>query len=195
MQYLLSVLYFLITLGFPNFYIYFMETPNIPLFKIVNILLLASSQILLLNINPLIFASGKAFREHIKFCLSYYLPMLVGISTIINFLPFQVGLPHPLELTTQSIFSAFMFPYISMITYIYIAKYVSLHTANLAILIFLLSFNLSPFALNPMILMFSCMSRGFSIIYLIQMLSLLAAIYTLRNNLITKLFLYYKKTE
>ena len=71
MQYILTVLYFLITLGFPNLYIYIMETPNIPLFKIVNILLLASSQILLLNINPLIFASGKTFREQIKFCLSY----------------------------------------------------------------------------------------------------------------------------
>jgi hypothetical protein len=58
-----------------------------------------------------------------------------------------------------------------------------------------LSFNLSPFALNPMILIFSCISRGFSIIYLIQMLSLFAAIYTLRNNLITKLFFNIKKTE
>lgn len=195
MQYLLSILYFLITLGFPNLYIYIMETPNIPLFKIVNILLLASSQILLLNINPLIFASGKTFREHIKFCLSYYLPMLVVISTIINFLPFPVGLPYPLELTIQSVISAFIFPYLSMISYMYIAKYVSLHAANISILVFLLSFNVSPFTLNPMILMFSCMSRGFSMIYVIQMVSLLSAIYTLRNNLITKLFLYYKKTE
>ena len=195
MQYLLSILYFLITLGFPNLYIYIMETPNIPLFKIVNILLLASSQSLLLNINPLIFASGKTFREQIKFCLSYYLPMLVGISIIINFLPFPVGLPYPLEITAQNILSAFMFPYISMISYMYIAKYVSLHAANIAILTFLVSFNLSPFALNPMILLFSCISRGFSIIYLIQMLSLFAAIYTLRNNLITRLFYNYKKIE
>ena len=195
MQYLLSILYFLITLGFPNLYTYFMGTPNISLFKTVNILLLACSQVLLLNINPLIFASGKTLSEHIKFCLSYYLPMLVGISTIINFLPFQVGIPYPLQLTTQSIFSAFMFPYLSMISYMYIAKYVSLHAANISILIFLLSFNLSPFALNPIILIFSCISRGFSIIYLIQMLSLFAAIYTIRNNLITRLIYIYKKTE
>jgi hypothetical protein len=195
MQYLLSILYFLITLGFPNLYTYFMGTLNIPLFKIVNILLLACSQILLLNINPLIFASGKPFREHIKFCLSYYLPMLVGISIIINFLPFPVGLPHPLQLTMQSIFSAFMVPYLSMISYMYIARYVSLHAANIAILSFLLSFNLSPFTLNPMILMFSCISRGFSMIYLIQMVSLFSAIYTLRNNLITRLFYNYKKIE
>ena len=105
MQYLLSILYFLITLGFPNLYTYIMGIPNIPLFKTVNILLLASSQILLLNINPLIFSSGKTLSEHINFCLRYYLPMLVGISTIINFLPFQVGLPHLLELTIQSIIS------------------------------------------------------------------------------------------
>lgn len=195
MQYLLSILYFLITLGFPNLYTYIMTTPNIPLFKTVNILLLACSQILLLNTNPLIFPPGKTLNEHIKFCLRYYLPMLVGISAIINFLPFQVGLPFPLELTIQSVTSAFIFPYLSMITYMYIAKYVSLHTANLAILVFLLSFNLSPFALNPMILIFSFISRGFSIIYFIQMLSLFAAIYTLRNNLITRLIYNYKKTE
>jgi hypothetical protein len=195
MQYLLSILYFLITLGFPNLYTYFMGTLNIPLFKIVNILLLACSQILLLNINPLIFSSGKTLSEHIRFCLRYYLPMLVGISTIINFLPFQVGLPHPLELTIQSVISAFMFPYISMISYMYIARYVSLHAANITILSFLLSFNVSPFTLNPMILIFSCISRGFSMIYLIQMVSLFFAIYTLRNNLITRLFYNYKKIE
>jgi len=195
MQYLLSILYFLITLVFPNLYTYIMGIPNITLFKTVNIILLACSQILLLNINPLIFSSGKTLSEHIKFCLRYYLPMLVGISTIINFLPFQVGLQHPLELTIQSVISAFIFPYLSMISYMYIAKYVSLHSANLTILIFLLSFNLSPFALNPMILLFSCISRGFSIIYLIQMLSLFASIYTIRNNLITRLIYNYKKTE
>lgn len=195
MQYLLTILYFLIILGFPNLYTYIMSTPNIPLFKIINILLLACSQILLLNTNPLIFSSGKTLSEHFKFCLSYYLPMFVAISTIIYFLPFQVGLPHPLELSLQSVISAFMFPYLSMISYMYIAKYVSLHAANITILTFLLSFNLSPFALNPMILLFSCISRGFSIIYLIQMLSLFAAIYTLKNNLITKLFLIIKKTE
>ncbi len=195
MQYLLTILYFLIILGFPNLYIYIMNTPNIPLFKIINILLLACSQILLLNTNPLIFSSGKTLSEHFKFCLSYYLPMFVAISTIIYFLPFQVGLPHSLELSLQSVISAFMFPYLSMISYMYIAKYVSLHAANIAILTFLLSFNLSPFALNPMILLFSCISRGFSIIYLIQMLSLFAAIYILRNNLITRLFYNYKKIE
>lgn len=195
MQYLLTILYFLIILSFPNLYTYIMSTPNIPLFKTINILLLACSQILLLNTNPLIFSSGKTLSEHFKFCLSYYLPMLIVISTIIYFLPFQVGLSHSLELSLQSVISAFMFPYLSMISYMYIAKYVSLHAANIAILTFLLSFNLSPFALNPMILIFSCISRGFSIIYLIQMLSLFAAIYTLRNNLITKLFFNIKKTE
>ncbi len=191
MQYILTVLYFLITLYFPNLYTYFMETPNVQLFKIVNILLLAGTQNLFLKTNPLIYPIDKSVYHHLKFCLNYYLPMIVGISTIINLLPYKVGIPYTLELNNNNLFLAFISPYYTMVFYMYIAKYISLQVANVVILIILLTFNLPPFALNPMILIFSCMSRGYSIIYLIQMLGLVLAICTYRNNIIKKLYYYY----
>jgi hypothetical protein len=188
MQYILTVLYFLITLYFPNLYTYFMETPNIQLFKIVNILLLAGTQNLLLKTNPFIYPMDKSLYQHLKFCLNYYLPMVVGISIIINLLPYKVGIPYPLELSKNNLFLAFVSPYYTMVFYMYIAKYISLQVANFIILIILLTFNLPQFSLNPMILIFSCMSRGYSIIYFIQMFALVFAIYTFRNNIIKKLY-------
>lgn len=191
MQYQLTILYFLITLYFPHIYTYFMESSNIQLFKIVNILLLAGTQNLLLKTNPLIYPIDKSVYQQLKFCLNYYLPMIVGISIIINLLPYKVGIPYPLELNKHNLFCAFILPYYTMVFYMYIAKYISLQVANIVILLILLTFNLPPFALNPMILIFSCMSRGYSIIYLIQMLGLVFAIYTFRNNIIKKLYYYY----
>lgn len=191
MQYILTVLYFLITLYFPTLYTYFMESPNIQLFKIVNILLLAGTQNLFLKTNPLIYSIDKSFYQHLKFCLNYYLPMIVGISIIINLLPYKVGIPYPQELNNDNLFLAFISPCYTMVFYMYIAKYISLQVANFVILLILLTFNLPPFALNPMILIFSCISRGYSIIYPIQMFGLVFAIYIFRNNIIKKLYYYY----